>query len=103
MKEFEIYTSKYNARRFSRPWVAVVTFRRTGKASYNWGRWLGEVSNGIGSDGVLVIVANDGDIIAVGQKDHRGNNTPTTWYQVRDGMLVKLDGGKTEAFRLTIG
>ncbi len=98
--KIEIPTNEYNSRRYSKPWIARVTFTQTAKALYEWGRWIGTESHGTGSAGALVITAAEGDIIARGRKDYRGGNTSLTFFQVRDGVLVELPGGKVEAYKL---
>jgi len=93
-------TSAYNSRRYSKPWIATVTFDGAGKAAYDWGRWIGTVDGGNGSDGELVISANEGDIVATGHKDNRKGDGNIQYWQVRDSALAALDGGKAEAYRL---
>ena len=89
-KTIEIATEEYNARRYGKPWIARVKFDRLGKTAYDWGSWIGDV----GYAGVLIIDAIDGDIIARGQKDHRGNHTIQLYYQVCNGALVQLTDKK---------
>jgi hypothetical protein len=57
-----------------------------------------------GSDGVLVIEAGTGDIIATGQKDFRQpkNSAPSWWVVDAAGKLCPL-GGKREAYQLSQG
>ena len=44
-----------------------------------------------GYSGMVVIDANEGDVIAQGQKDNRGNNTDNSLYLVQeDGTLKSL-------------
>ena len=60
----------YNARRFSRPWVARVTsWPVGGKAELEFGKYLGDDSGGEAE-----IMALPGDIIRSGQRDGRGNS-----------------------------
>jgi len=95
--KLEIATQSYNQRRFSKPWIARVTFDASGKAEFQWGEWVGDHRNG--SDGLLIIEAGEGDIIARGQKDFRQpRNSAPDYYQVRDGQLVALSG-KAEAYK----
>lgn len=96
----EIKTHSYNQRRYSKPWIAIVDFTQTPKGEFKWGNWVGDHNNG--SAGLLVIDANDGDIIASGQKDFRQprNSTPA-YFQVRDGKLVDISG-KAEAYQLAM-
>ena len=93
-----IETSSYNSRRYGRPWVAVVDFSASPKGDYRWGEWVGDHSSG--SEGLLVIEAQEGDIVAVGQKDfRRPSNSAPVYYQVREGRLVQLSS-KAEAYQL---
>lgn len=97
--KIQINTVSYNQRRYSKPWIAKVDFSKNPKGEFIWGSWVGDAREG--SEGLLVIEANEGEIIAHGQKDFRGNNTHTTYCQVRDGKLVELSG-KVEAYQLSI-
>lgn len=93
-----VKTESYNQRRFGKPWIARVTFDAAGKAEYTWGEWIGD--HRTGSEGLLVINADEGDIIARGQKDFRQPKYSVhRFYQVRDGKLVKL-ASKVEAYKL---
>jgi hypothetical protein len=96
--QIKIDTGSYNARRYGKPWIARVTFS-TPKGDYSWGDWIGQVNGGNGSEGMLVITADESDIIARGQKDFRGSKE-TRYYQVHNGELVYLEGGKAEAYKL---
>jgi hypothetical protein len=91
-------TASYNARRYGRPWIARVTFDTNGKASYDWGNWIGTIEGGNGSAGELVITVNEGDIVATGHKDLRKGPANINYWLVRDGQLVHLD--KAEAYRI---
>lgn len=97
--KIQIKTTSYNQRRYSKPWIAIVDFSKNPKGDYKWGSWVGDSRTG--SDGLLVVEANEGDIICWGQKDFRGNNSGSFWYQVRDGEAVHLPG-KVEAYKLAI-
>ena len=88
-------TTGYNHRRYGTPWIATVDFGHDPKGRFTWGHWVGDE----GREGILIIEAEDGAIVAQGQKDYRGRNSECTYYQVRDGALVKLVG-KAEAYRL---
>lgn len=90
-------TDSYNQRRYSKPWIAVVDFSKSPKGDFAWGSWVGDARTG--SDGLLVISAEENSIIAHGQKDFRGNNGGTTYAQVRNAQLVELSG-KVEAYQL---
>ncbi|MEA4811143.1 MAG: hypothetical protein VB108_01080 [Anaerolineaceae bacterium] len=98
MAHIEINTGSYNQRRFSRPWIAKIDFSQNPKGDYKFGSWVGDHNNG--SDGVLVINAEEGDVIAQGQKDFRQpkNNVPD-YYIVKNGQLVHLES-KAEAYQM---
>lgn len=92
----EITTAAYNQRRYSKPWITRVEFNAAAEAKYEFGTWVGRA----GDEGLLVIEAEHGDIIARGQKDYRGRNTATDYYRVEaDGTLTALDG-KADAYRV---
>jgi len=60
-------TPRYNERRYGKPWIARLDFKRPGKPEYIFGSWLGQP----GQSGELSIEVAPGDVIATGQKDHR--------------------------------
>jgi hypothetical protein len=60
-------TSRYNDRRYGKPWIAKLSFVAPGKPHYDFGSWLGQA----GGQGELSIEVQSGDVIATGQKDHR--------------------------------
>lgn len=96
--QIKVKTGSYNQRRYGKPWIARVDFSATPKGDFQWGDWVGDHRNG--SDGLLLIAADDGDIVAIGQKDFRNSkNSAPEWYQVRDGKLHSLTG-KAEAYKL---
>lgn len=82
-------TSSYNQRRYGKPWIARVDFSDP-KGTFDWGEWVGDHRNG--TDGILIVDAKPGDIIATGQKDFRQpRNSAPEWYQVgADGQLIHL-------------
>lgn len=99
-KKFEIKTGSYNSRRYGKPWVARVDFTNNPKGGFQWGTWVGD--GRVGSEGLLLIDADEGDIIAEGQRDFRNpRNSAPIYYQVRGGELVKLSG-KAEAYKLAV-
>lgn len=70
----------YNGRRYGRPWICKVTaWPVGGKPEVAWGSYLGTDRGG-----VVEIDAGAGDIVRIGQKDHRGSNTSADWYIVQD-------------------
>lgn len=94
--KIEINTNSYNQRRYSRPWIATVKFDAAGKAEFSWGNWIGDHENG--SAGLLTIDAEEGDIIARGQKDFRQPKNSTPKYgQIVDGKIIWL-ASKAEAY-----
>jgi hypothetical protein len=78
----------YNARRYGRPWGAVVKFEGvTPKYDFSVGNYLGNDRGG-----KVYVECEPGDIVATGQKDFRGGHTISEWYIVQeDGSLVKTD------------
>jgi len=94
----KIATRRYNRRREGRPWLCRVTAWDGGsKPDIVWGSWI---SDGNGSAGELRIEANPGDLLRVGQKDHRRpDKSLDQWYVVQpDGQLRSIPG-KVEALR----
>jgi hypothetical protein len=74
----------YNERRYSRPWIGLVTsWSVGGKAEMAWGSYIGD-DNG----GEVEIDAQPGDIVRYGQKDNRGNNTSAEWGIVQAGGAI---------------
>jgi len=98
MAKIEIETPAYNRKRYGQPWCALVSFARSAQGEYTWGTWVGEP----GQEGLLVIEAPEGAIVAHGQKDHRGSNSTCIYAQVREGRLVDLPG-KLAAYRAATG
>jgi hypothetical protein len=94
----EVKTSGYNQRRFSKPWIAIVDFSVDVRGEFKWGAWIGDHTSG--SEGLLVIDAEEGAIIARGQKDFRKpRNSAPDYYQVRDGQLAPV-ASRAEAYKL---
>lgn len=79
--KIQIATPSYNERRYGKPWIARVDFPDA-KGVFNFGEWVGQN----GTSGLLIIDVQPGDIIAMGQKDHRNmsNSAP-------DFFLVPMD------------
>lgn len=94
--KIERQTESYNDRRHSKPWIAKVDFSKNPNGDFLWGNWVGQP----GEEGLLIIEAEPGDIVARGQKDFRKpKNSAPDWYQVdADGKLVALDS-KAEAYK----
>lgn len=88
-------TESYNEKRFGKPWVAVVDFSENPKGEYHFGDWIGVR----GKEGTLEIKANPGDIIARGQKDHRGKGKSPTFYYVDERGNLEEIGDKGQAYK----
>jgi hypothetical protein len=84
----------YNARRYSRPWIARVTaWPIGGKPAVEWGRYLGDDSGG-----ECEITARAGDLVRYGQKDTRGGKTDSNWATVApDGTLIDCTEAQARA------
>jgi len=81
------YTARfpsYNARRYSRPWIARVgAWPVGGKPEMAFGSYLGDDAGG-----EVEVLALPGDIIRYGQKDSRGNKGESEWaIALPDGTL----------------
>lgn len=88
VKEFHYF----NQRRYSDPWIAKVD-----ENGINFDKQIGEYTGGYrtGEPGELIIYKpENGQIVAFGQKDNRGNGGFTTYAVVQDGKLVEIDRGK---------
>lgn len=73
----------YNERRYGKPWGAKITFPDSIKPKYDFdGYW----------DGSHVLINADiGDVVAFGQRDHRGNGTKKSLFIVEpDGELTQV-------------
>lgn len=82
----------YNARRYSKPWIAVVTeWPVGGRPELEFGSFVGDDTDG----GFAEITAKEGQIIRWGQRDNRGNGTKNKWGVFRNGEVVEID--QTEA------
>ena len=80
----------YNTRRYGSPWAAQITFNGVKPVYMFIGRY---------ASGRLAFEATLGDIIAMGQKDRRGNRTQKDFYVVGENGLEPLTG-EDEAFTL---
>ena len=88
-----IDTPSYNARRFSKPWIARVSLDDSRLNYSEWGTWIGSSSGSVGSDGRLELNADVGAVVAHGQRDGRGNKSENNLGIVQaDGSLEPLDG-----------
>ena len=86
-------TASYNQRRYGQPWIARVRFAASTKGDFTWGDWTGDKYNG--GEGVLVLNAEIGHIVAIGQKDNRNqkNSAPTFYVTKKDGLEEIGDKG----------
>ncbi len=93
--KLEIKTEPYNERRMGAPWIAKVDFTDP-KGTFTFGHWIGGHRNG--SEGLLTLNVEIGDIFATGQKDFRkpANSSPQ-YYQVTDSVAKALT--KAEAYK----
>jgi hypothetical protein len=93
-----IETSSYNDRRYGKPYIAVIDFSKNPKGDARWGDWVGQP----GQPGLLVIEANQGDIIMRGQKDFRNSrHSAPDYYQVGEGGVLDGPITKADAYRRT--
>ncbi|MFH1569352.1 MAG: hypothetical protein ABIL09_15255 [Gemmatimonadota bacterium] len=89
-------TGSYNERRYGRPYIAAVDFSKSAQGECRWGEWVGQA----GCEGILILDANPGDIVMMGQKDGRNsrNSAPDYYRVATDGSLVKMPS-KAAAYR----
>jgi hypothetical protein len=78
----------YNARRYSRPWIALVaSWPVGGRPDLTWGSYLGDDDGG-----EVEIMAYPGSILRSGQKDGRGNGGSNNWWEAMpDGSMRMID------------
>ena len=91
--QIKITKDAYNARRYSRPWIARVTFDASGKACYEFGHFVGAH----GDEGLLVLDAPNNSIIATGQKDYRKNSSEI-YFKTVENDAISESISKAEAF-----
>jgi len=94
--KIEKETQCYNERRFGKPWIALVDFSTSNTGTFVFGDWCGDR----GDEGILIINAEPGNIVAFGQKDNRNSrNSKPEFYKVRnDGTLMSVSS-KAEAYK----
>lgn len=94
--EIRIETSSYNEKRYGKPWIARVDFAASTSGEMIFGNWVGTP----GYDGVLLLDATPGDIVARGQKDFRNPkySAPTYYIVGADGQLERV-GSKGDAYK----
>lgn len=81
-----IETDLYNERRYSKPYVGVVSSLDGNVV--RWGTWIGTP----GSVGMLEIEVEPGEIVMHGQKDNRGNNGAPRYAIVSDEGALEYMG-----------
>lgn len=78
----------YNGRRYGRPWGAIIRYQGS-KPIYEF---VDHAYVGNDSGGIVYVSANVGDIVAIGQRDGRGNNSSNCWCVVHeDGSCQEVD------------
>ena len=90
MKKYHIINVvfDYNGRLYNEPWGAVITLDDNNNPSHDFSKaeFLG--SMGMNSNivkGDLMLMAQTGDVIAIGQKDKEGNDLSNDWFIILDG------------------
>lgn len=78
----------FNEARFGKPWLAKLNLiQGTTKLNYNF---IQDAYIQNKDNGVLMAYLNDGDYIAYGQKDFRGNSS-YSWHGIyRDGNFIEI-------------
>jgi hypothetical protein len=96
--KIQIETRSYNDRRYGKPYIATIDFTADPRGVATWGTWVGSP----GEDGLLIIDAEPGDILMIGQKDFRGRNSAPEYRQVlpdgsRSEVMTKAAAFKAAA------
>ena len=94
--KIQIETKEYNARRYSKPWIAKIDFSSSNNGEFQFGDWIGSQ----GEEGMLNLInINVGDIIATGQKDtyKPKNSAPDYFIVLENAELKKVT--KIEAYK----
>ncbi len=82
----EIRTQPYDAARYGRPYVAIVSYRYSALGdAERWGTWVGEH----GDAGVLRIEAQPGDVLMTGRTDSVGQDRRRRWYIVEGDQSLR--------------
>lgn len=88
--------SSYNYRRYSKPWIGLITaWPVGGKPDMKFGSYVGTPSGG-----EVEILARPGDIIRHGQKDNRSGNGTRAWWGVVEADLTVRDITMAQARKL---
>jgi hypothetical protein len=85
----KIHTLPYQKSAFSRPWIAkVIDWRFVSRPVLSWGECIEEFP---GSEGLLTIIAEPGDVIRWGQKSYCGFGSSNLWGLVLgDGRVAQV-------------
>jgi hypothetical protein len=82
----EIQTQPYDATRYGRPYIAVISYRYSALGdAERWGTWDGEH----GQAGVLQIEAQPGDVLMIGRTDSVGQGRRRRWYLVEADLSLR--------------
>lgn len=92
--EIQIETSSYNSRRYSKPWIARVDFSSSPKGDFHFGDFVGD-----DREGLLVIQADEGHVIAKGQKDYRNPRRTELEFFVVGGDGKLLETTRAQAYK----
>ena len=89
MINFTLKTSRYNERRYGKPWIAKLNFDNSIKGDFQFKDWLGDP----GCSGQFIVEdCKEGDCFAIGQKDHRKNYGCRIYVVLdKNGDLYKID------------
>lgn len=87
----QIETPAYDSTKKGKPWIARVTFEIP-EGNLHWGTFIGSS----GEEGILLIPAEEEDVVATGQKDWESKyQGAPTFFRVREGgTLAPLVGRK---------
>jgi hypothetical protein len=86
----------YDRQSFSRPWIAKVgEWSIPNRPNLTWGECLETFP---GSQGLLEIEADPGDVIRWGQKDYQGPSTINLWgLATPEGVIVRIGAAQAYA------
>ena len=89
MKVIKDYCS-FNQRRYSNPWVAIVS--KDGKLDFSKrvGGYTGAYGKGEAGE-LYITIPVEGAVYAYGQKDYRGNNGGYEYIQFINGKFVTIE------------
>lgn len=79
--ELKIPTIAYDKRKFNGPWIARVDFDKLSQPLFTVGRWVGIA----GRPGMLHLIAQPGDIVAIGMR----LSDQVNWYQLTEQRKLR--------------